>query len=116
MYGNRPRNISLSDEFGFESQRGDMKKPFLVTVEIEIAVMAESEAEAIEWGGLQSAIADDLLTSKYRAFQDTLIHAKSLDSIPYGWSPNDLVWNADTDLSVTEAIKNRDRFKSIPVE
>lgn len=71
-----------------------MKKPFLVTIEIEYAAMAEDEAEAIEHA--REVVSDSYLTDH--------CFAQPLARLPDGWEPDSLVYGTDHDMTVQEAL------------
>ena len=81
------------------------KKPYLVTVEIELAIFAENENDATSSAEFREAVRDSL-------YNEIRAYANPLNRIPDGWDESCLVYGADGDVTIKEALnwnKNADK-------
>jgi hypothetical protein len=76
------------------------KKPFLVTVEFEVAIFAENEDDVYSSSEMRDAIYDSTLFTA-----DCIASVQPLNRIPDGWDENCLVYGADRDVTVKEALE-----------
>lgn len=79
-----------------------MKKPYLVKVEIEYAVMAENEADAI--GHAKQAVDDCFLQEHCEVLP--------LDRFPDGWEGDNLIYGGDEDMTLKQAAEQSDAYQS----
>lgn len=78
-----------------------MKKPFLVSIEIEYAAMAENETEAIEH-------ARQVVDDSYLACHCV---ASPLHRLPDGWDSDSLVYGSDEDRTVGELLEQSEEYQ-----
>lgn len=85
------------------------KKPFLVRVEIEIAIFAENEESARRSRDIQDAVRDAL-------YENNIFWVEPLDRIPDGWELDYLCYGTDHDVTLKEALEMVKNPKKEPSE
>ena len=86
------------------------KKPFLVNIEIELAIFAEKEDDIYHHPDLRDAVQNALDSSK-----SCISFIDPLKRIPDGWSEDCLVYGADGDVTIKDALNwKTDEDKKYP--
>jgi len=76
------------------------KKPFLVNIEIELAIFAENEESIYNHPDLRKAVEEALYSS-----DSCIAFIDPLNRIPDGWDENCLVYGTDEDITIKEALE-----------
>jgi len=77
------------------------KKPYIVHLEMEIAVFLNNEDEAYSYNSkIQEAVRDQL-----HNLDDYVTFVDDFNRIPDGWTEECLVYGADGEVTVKEALK-----------
>jgi hypothetical protein len=76
------------------------KKPFIVKIELEVAIFAEDEKSIRYHPELNQAVRDAI-----RHPGNCISSITPLNRIPNGWDEHCLIYGADGDVSIGEALK-----------